>query len=517
MTSKDANTPGQPSPRRLSQQAETCSQGHDSEPLESTSLPIRDTEGLPWMDGIFDSYLDQQWDFTPDLAVSASDFPTQNCGLSANTLGQGSAGFNLPNSDRQSPSSASLSAVSDRVLAQHYTQNLTSKYSSKERGWNNHTYFFNRFSSSHPFVISSLYAWTAAHLHCYGALGSEVDALEHYGKSLAGLRDQLGIHLLAENVTEEASQTWFQLLAKDDDLDAVSVTLYFLAWTDLLLSRQASLKQMLSLEALLLGIRGHDQLHSIYVRMAVWFCFLDARTALFCQGNDRIIQSMGDDSGLVIALEQSHDFLQREYTLLYPREERQWDEAHRPLYVATCRLVGLLGKVSRSHGHSPDESLEVGVRESLYDIRLGLDSFSEAKAAENKVLSIYLTTNALFHAVEIYASRVYQPNEILYAKSIHAEKIITITRHFYRKLKRPRTEAPPTKIWPVPLIMAAIEAKDPIYREWTLQQIKEYCRAGKHFVNACTFVENVHAAEEATGCRADFRRIAQDMGDDFVI
>lgn len=133
------------------------------------------------------------------------------------------------------------------------------------------------------------------------------------------------------------------------------------------------------------------------------------------------------------------------------------------------------------------------------------------------MLSIYLTTNALFHAVEIYASRVYQPNELLYAKSIHAEKIITITRHFYRKLKRPRTEAPPTKIWPVPLIMAAIEAKDPIYREWTLQQIKEYCRAGKHFVNACTFVEKVHAAEEATGGRADLRRIAQDMGDDFVI
>jgi hypothetical protein len=197
-----------------------------------------------------------------------------------------------------------------------------------------------------------------------------VNALEHYGKSIAALRDQLGIHLLAENVTEEASQTWFQLLAQDDDLDAVSVTLYFLAWTDLLLSRQASLKQMLSLEALLLGIRGPSQSHSLYVRMAVWFCFLDARTALFYQGNDRIIQSMGDDSGLMIALEQSHDFLQREYTLLYPKEERQWDEAHRPLYVATCRLVGLLGKVSRSHGGLPDESLEVGVRESLYDIRL---------------------------------------------------------------------------------------------------------------------------------------------------
>lgn len=147
----------------------------------------------------------------------------------------------------------------------------------------------------------------------------------------------------------------------------------------------------------------------------------------------------------------------------------------------------------------------------------GLVSISEEKAAENKVLSIFLTANALFHAVHIYASRRYREPESLYTETAHAEEIISITRRFYSKLKRPRTEAPPTKIWPIPLIMAAIEAKDPIYRDWALQLIKDCSQAGKHYVNACTFVEKMHAAEEETGCRANLSHIAQDMGDDFVV
>ncbi|KKP01030.1 hypothetical protein THAR02_06852 [Trichoderma harzianum] len=519
-SSTNTTTPQQTNSSSLNQQNETYEQREEPELLELPSLPVFDTTTIPWIDGILDSNLGQQWDPTTNIAmlwntsanpVVANEFPNQTRGLYTN---QTIAELSTPSSDYQSPGSKSLSTISDHVLAQHYTQSLTSKYSSKEQGWNNHTYFFNRFNSTHSFVVSSLYAWTAAHLFCSGRLQSEAIAMDHYSKSLVGIRDQLGIHLLEENETEIASQMWLRFLARDDDLDAVAVTLYFLAWTDLLLSRQASLRRMLNLEATLLDLSGHDQSHTLYVRMAVWFCFLDARAALFGQGNDRIIQSMGDDSGLMRAVEASYDFLQNEYSLLYPEEERRRDEAHKPLYVATCRLVALLGKLSRNSG---DTTEECHVMASLRDIQRNIESISEEKAVENKVFSTYLTTSALFHAVEIYASRVYQPNESLYAKSNHAEKIITITSQFCRRLKRPRTEAPPTKIWPVPLIMAAIEAKDWIYRDWALQQTKSYYSAGKHFVNACTFVEKVHAAEEATGCRCNLHQIAEDMGDDFVI
>ncbi|EWG48722.1 hypothetical protein FVEG_08406 [Fusarium verticillioides 7600] len=480
--------------------------------FEPSSLAMLDATAMPWIDGIFDSYPDQQWDLSPDSSVLYSGaaqswlIPTDSPGQIPTDLSAGSL------------SSSSPQTVSDRVLAQHYTQNLASKYSSKGQTWNNHTYFFNRFNSSHSFVISSLYAWTAAHLYCNGTLGSEASAIEHYNKSLVALGDQLGIHLKFEGLDEELSHTWPQLITQDDDLDAVSVTLYFLAWTDLLLSRRASLRRMLGLEACLLESRGHgDQSQSVYGRMAVWFCFLDARASLFSQGDDRIIQCLGNDLGLMFAVDKSYNFLQEEYTLLYPNEERRWDEAHRPLYVATCRLVALLGMISRGHRAAEGEIQEDSTRASLDNIREGLASISEEKAAENKVLSIFLTANALFHAVHIYASRVYRPDDAIYAETRHAEDIIGITRRFYSKLKRPRTEAPPTKIWPIPLIMAAIEANDPIYRDWALQLIKDCSQAGKHYANACAFIEKVHAAEEGTGCRANLSQIAQEMGDDFVI
>ncbi|KAI7759721.1 hypothetical protein LZL87_009044 [Fusarium oxysporum] len=464
--------------------------------LEPSSLAMLDATAMPWMDGIFESYPDQQWDLSPDSAVLYNG-AAQLWLPQTDSPGQISTDFNAG-----SLSSSSPQTVSDRVLAQHYTQNLASKYSSKGQTWNNHTYFFNRFNSSHSFVISALYAWTAAHLYCNGTLGSESSALEHYEKSLVALGDQLGIQLGIEGVDEELSQTWPQLITRDDDMDAISVTLYFLAWTDLLLSRRASLKLMLSLEACLLESRGHgDQSQSVYGRMAVWFCFLDARASLFSQGDDRIIQCLGNDLGLMFAVDKSYNFLQQEYTLLYPNEERRWDEAHRPL-AQSCMT---------------DKSQETNTQASLSDIKQDLATISEEKAAENKVLSIYLTANALFHAVHIYASRVYRPTDAAYVDTLHAEDIIGITRRFYNKLKRPRTEAPPTKIWPIPLIMAAIEAKDPIYRDWALQLIKDCSQAGKHYANACAFVEKVHDAEEGTGCRANLSQIAQDMGDNFVI
>lgn len=375
--SGDANTSQEQSPPQLSQQTDALSPADDSRLLEASSLSLLDTTTMPWMDGIFDSYLGPQWDLTPDSTVlwstttdpiTINDFPDQTPSMDANSSTQVFAEFNMPASDQQGLPSSSPSAVSDHVLAQHYTQNLTTKYTSKEQGWNHHTYFFNRFNSSHPFVISSLYAWTAAHLFCNGTVDSDANAMEHYEKSLAGLGDQLGVDLLSANATDDASQNWFALLAQGDDMDAVSVTLYFLAWTDLILSRRVALRRMLNLEALLLERRGHDQSHSVYVRMAVWFCFLDARAILFCRGNDRIIQSMGDDSGLVRAVEKSHDFLQKEYKLLYPKKERRWDEAHLPLYVATCRLIALLGKISRS-GSTSDDGCEADVRASLDNIK----------------------------------------------------------------------------------------------------------------------------------------------------
>ncbi|EOO01557.1 putative fungal transcriptional regulatory protein [Phaeoacremonium minimum UCRPA7] len=84
-------------------------------------------------------------------------------------------------------------------------------------------------------------------------------------------------------------------------------------------------------------------------------------------------------------------------------------------------------------------------------------------------------------------------------------------------LKRPRSEPPPTKIWPLPLVLAAIEAKDSIYRGWAVQKIRDYAQAGKHYANACAFAEEVQGREEQRNARVDLAAISHNMPDNFII
>ena len=146
-----------------------------------------------------------------------------------------------------------------------------------------------------------------------------------------------------------------------------------------------------------------------------------------------------------------------------------------------------------------------------------LDSKTEHEAADENVLSIYLTTKALYHSVEIYYSRMFNPSAPLYSEDGHAAGIISTTDRYYQVFKRPRSEPPPTKIWPLPLVLAAIEAKDSIYRGWAVQKMRDYAQAGKHYVNACAFAEEVQAREERRNSRVDLAAISKRMGESFII
>lgn len=66
-------------------------------------------------------------------------------------------------------------------------------------------------------------------------------------------------------------------------------------------------------------------------------------------------------------------------------------------------------------------------------------------------------------------------------------------------------------------MLAAIEAKDSIYRGWAVQKIRDYSQAGKHYVNACTFAEKVQAREEQRNARVDLAAISNSMPDNFII
>lgn len=332
---------------------------------------------MPWIDGMFDTYGSQPWESASMIPMPGeSDIsPLENMPTDRpDYMALRDAIFSAPvPGDRVSitaevhqDSPSSNSAVSDHVLAQHYTRNLTSRYSSKNQGWNYHTYFFNRFSSSHPFVMSALYAWTSAHLFCAGVINSEDNSLLHYSKCVAGLKHVFNMEVLTKSGLKH-DLNWLTADVGDDDHDAIAVALFFLAWTDLILSRPHDLRNLLELEASILEQRKYKGSDSVFIKMATWFCFLDARASAFGPSQDYIIQALGDDQGLQEIVEDSQDFLQKEYDLLYPREELQRDQAHLPLYTVTGQLVTLLGKISRSckAGIDVSESAKTEIRGSL--------------------------------------------------------------------------------------------------------------------------------------------------------
>lgn len=141
----------------------------------------------------------------------------------------------------------------------------------------------------------------------------------------------------------------------------------------------------------------------------------------------------------------------------------------------------------------------------------------ENVASTNRVLSTLYTTTALYHATEIYFSRMFAVNSPLYTANSNAAAIISTTEKLYRVLKFPKEEPPPTKMWPIPLVMAAIEASDPIYRDWALRKISDYSCAGEHFHNSIIFVETVHELEEKSGTRANLSDIMNSMGETVII
>lgn len=131
--------------------------------------------------------------------------------------------------------------------------------------------------------------------------------------------------------------------------------------------------------------------------------------------------------------------------------------------------------------------------------------------------STFYILSALYHAVEIYYSRAFLHHLPLYSSNDHAVEIIRITERLYKSFDLVESDPPRTKSWPIPLVMAAIEARDSIYRNWALRKIKDTWQAGDLYTNSCVFVERVQRAEETAGSRVPLQDIMEGVDKEFVI
>jgi hypothetical protein len=359
-----------------------------------SELPFIDnTSFIPWVDDIFEGYLpdssgaSQLWQDIADSALfpdlifeETTNLENSDAGLDTlNRVSNTSISpvethdpESLQKPSQNGISEGPLEEIPDHFLAQHYTRNLTGRYSSKDRGWNYYAHFYHRFTNSHPFVLAALYAWTSAHLFFAGNLKSLHNAFRHYERCLEqiSIGHSLNIDILSSQAKAGIAQTNLLDTLSDDDVDAIGVSMYFLASTDLLASRRTSLQNLVqAMAALHLAGLPARRRKGLFSTVSSWFCFLDARLCIFGMGHCSLMNLIGGEEGMVAGINSTSDFLRQEYKILYPAEEIKRDEAHLPLLEILVRLVANFGLISNFLSGENDPALRDTVKISLDKIK----------------------------------------------------------------------------------------------------------------------------------------------------
>jgi hypothetical protein len=256
------------------------------------------------------------------------------------------------------------SDVPEHVLTQHYSLNAIHRPDSKN--WNFYMHFYNRFATSHPPVLQAIYASASAQLLYANKLGSMARAISYYDNCLTQLETLYGIK------PPEASNSFFTeslsvALARmnQETLDVVIISLYFLALFDLTTTRPTQLRCILRIMPTIIRSREQSELSGTFQRLSTWFVYLDTRASLFGLGDkDVVIYSIGDEAELSQAVSASQTVLQKEYSSLYPEEERSRDAIAVPLIFNILKIMVIFREISR-HTDEADDTVKSGIRQKI--------------------------------------------------------------------------------------------------------------------------------------------------------
>jgi hypothetical protein len=455
---------------------------------------------------------------------------------------------------------AKLESLPVHLLAQHFSRQLTGRYSFKSADWTFYTYFFHRFTTSHPWVLSSILAWTSAHLFYSGKAESLNTSLSHYDECISHMSKKYGrtIHEIDAAWPTEYDEEKDAALATaaTDDVDAIFVGHFFLALFDLITARPHQIRKILRFIAHVLHIPGvGNNMGGVRSRVATWvtsplintfalsislskfhihspyltppnsfqFCILDGKASAFQPSDGAVLQAIGSEAGLVTALHASYSTLQQVYSVTYPDEERRGDETHLPLLERMLRIIFLLHSITLAKQNPRNKDIKA-IREKLdahRDAIAGMEG-NQTENFQGRSRSTFLVLTALYNSAEISYSRAASPSAPMHSADVFAMKIIQVAQQLNAlrtsTIGAPPSSPPPTKIWPLPLVMAAVEVRDPIYREWVLDRLKAYEEgAGDHYVWARRFVEAMVEREARDGRRVDWGIVLADVSDGLVV
>ncbi|KAL5352335.1 hypothetical protein ACLOAV_002282 [Pseudogymnoascus australis] len=412
------------------------------------------------------------------------------------------------------------------LLSQHFSRQLTGRFSFKSADWTFYNFFFHRFTTSHPWVLSAILSWTSASLFYSGRWKDLVIANFHYEQCLSQIIKIYGRSFddvesrwpLSYNpVTDRHFSA-----ASTEDIDALFVSCFFLALFDQMAARPSHIKKIFRFISHVLQVPNiQHNMGGVRSRVSTWFCTLESKASAFQPGDGAILCALGGREGLISALRASYDTLQKVYSVTYPDEERRADRLQLPLLQRILELTVLLSDITQ------EKSLLAGDGAGISKIRASLDAHAQAldAATENesltgRVRSTWLVLLALYNTAEISFSRNLLTSEPRHSADAFAVRVIQVAQKLdvHRGGGTSLSTPPPTKIWPLPLVMAAIEVRDPIYREWVLHKLETYGgTAGQQYTLAKVFVERMWEREEKAGRRVDCAGIVAEVNDGMVL
>ncbi|KAJ5989658.1 hypothetical protein N7481_004868 [Penicillium waksmanii] len=411
--------------------------------------------------------------------------------------------------------------IPTHLLAQHYSRALAGRFSFKRPDWTFYTYFYHRFARSHPIALSAILAWTSANLFFVGQATSLHDAISHYDDSISLISKKYGISL-------PDCKSWRDMVGhsrnlssqSDDDRDALFVACFFLALLDLALARSGPLLITIRfIASLLQSPEFKERMTGVQARVLSWFCILDGKASAFQPGEGAILQAIGSEEEIVELVRVSSTTLQDAYSITYPEEERKSDERQHPLLELMLRLSFLLHIITSVKGKPRVGYMAKDIRSKLNSYCQAIDQDIASSRQEGRNRYTYLVLRALYHSIEISYSRCLVAGDQRHAADQHACDIIRITQQL--KALRPvgsKVTPPPTKFWPLPLVMAAIEVRDPVYREWAVRMLADYeTVGGDHYTWSRRFVEAMCEREDQIAQRLDWSSILAEIKDGLVI
>jgi hypothetical protein len=256
------------------------------------------------------------------------------------------------------------SDVPEHVLTQHYSLNAIHRPDSKN--WNFYMHFYNRFATSHPPVLQAIYASASAQLLYANKLGSMARAISYYDNCLIQLEKLYGIkpsEVSSSCLTESLSAALTKMT--QENLDVVIISLYFLALFDLTTTRPTQLRRILRLMPTIIRSREQNELSGTFQRLSTWFAYLDTRASLFGLGDKNVvIYAIGDEEELSEAVSASQTVLQKEYSSLYPEEERSRDTLAVPLILKILKVMVIFREISR-HTEVAEDQVKTSIRQKM--------------------------------------------------------------------------------------------------------------------------------------------------------